>query len=289
MARRVAPMKTLKHDGREMGRPRLKPAAWWAEHFRRDLRRDWRIPWRDASPLSDEARERIASSIADFQRGESSEARGYLARSARFSAVAREPDFHLASLRFVEAENAHADLLRRFMQSAAIPLRSAFFTDGVFRWLRSLGDLGWASRVILIAELVAQEYYPCLRAATNHPGLTRICDQIISEEAAHIRFQVERIVRVEAAQRGCNVALRDRLQAGLMRGTACIVYAGHRRVLGTRLTFGEFVERLMRRHRRAVATLRLLREGHPVAVSLCHVLRDKASTGARGERRRFVT
>ena len=273
-------MNTLKHDGREMGRHRLKPAAWWAEHFRRDLRRDWRIPWRAAPALAEAARACIASSIADFQRGESSEARGYLRRSAQHSARAGDPSFHLASLRFVEAENAHADLLRRFMQQAGIPLRRAFFTDGVFRWLRSLGDLGWASRVILIAELVAQEYYPCLRTATDHPVLTRICDQIISEEAAHIRFQVERIVAVEQVHRAAAIAGRDRLQAFLMRGTALIVYAGHHRVLRTRLTLREFRDRLMRRHRRALATLRLLREVTPDAISLCHIIGDKEPSEA---------
>ncbi|HUR57615.1 MAG TPA: ferritin-like domain-containing protein, partial [Opitutaceae bacterium] len=251
-------MNPLKHDGREMGRHRLKPAAWWAEHFRRDLRRDWRIPWGAAPALTAAARTRIAASIADFQRGESSEARGYLKRSAQHSARVGDRNFHLASLRFVEAENAHADLLRRFMQRAGIPLRPAFFTDGAFRWLRRLGDLGWASRVILIAELVAQEYYPCLRVATNHPVLVRICDQIISEEAAHIRFQLERIVAVETVHRASTIAGRDRLQTLLMHGTALIVFAGHHRVLRSRQTFGEFVARLERRHRRALVTLRLL-------------------------------
>ena len=167
--------------------------------------------------------------------------------------------FHRASELFVAAENAHADLLLRFMQKVGIPTRPSTACDGVFRWLRGRSDLGWSSRVLLVAELIAQEYYPCLRIATEHPALVRICDQIIAEEAGHIRFQLERIARVEASHRGAVTRLRDRFQAALMVGTAGVVYRGHRAVLSTQLNLRTFVARVHERNRRAITSLRALR------------------------------
>src|SRR4051812_27173116 len=66
---------------------------WWCGHFRRDLHRDWTIPWETPAELTPAERAHIATSIAEFQRGESSEARSYLAKSARFGAQAEEPAF----------------------------------------------------------------------------------------------------------------------------------------------------------------------------------------------------
>ena len=252
-------MKTSTHS-RFAGRTnRLRPSAWWAEHFKRDQQRDWTIPWETAVSLSSSERARIAKSIGEFQRGESSEARNYLEKSARFGRQANDPAFHATSELFVASENLHADLLLRFMQQTGIPRRQSSSLDGVFRWLRSLSDLGWCSRVIIIAELVAQEYYPCLRAATTHSVLLRICDRVIAEEAAHIQFQVERIVRIEARQPSLMTKLRDILQRSLMCGTACVVYAGHHRVLGVRVGFGEFLMRVHARNAHAISAMVALR------------------------------
>jgi hypothetical protein len=243
---------------------RPRSSAWWAEHFKRDVQRDWTIPWHVVTPLSSCERNRIAKSIAEFQRGESSEARNYLEKSARFAPQA-EPAFHVSSLRFVANENLHAELLLRFMQLTEVPARGASPRDAIFRWLRSCSDLGWSSRVIIIAELVAQEYYPCLRAATHHPVLTRICDRVIAEEAAHIHFQIERIVRVEARQSPTLIKLRDAAQLILMLGTACVVYAGHRPVLNVRYGFLKFFRRLQARNRDALSAMTKLRRSTPPA------------------------
>lgn len=240
---------------------RVRPSEWWVNHFRTNARRDWMIPWESNVALPANVRAAIASSVAEFQRGESSEAKNYLTKSALFSGRTGDPAFHAASILFVREENGHAALLLRFMQLAGIPRRQSTAGDGVFRWLRHFGDTGWASRVLIIAELIAQEYYPCLRAATEHPALLRICDKIIFDEEAHIRFQVERIVRVEAALGTRTTAWRDVALAILMRGTAVVVYASHRRVIKSRLGFREFVEAVVGRGERAIEAMRDLRAG----------------------------
>lgn len=238
---------------------RIRSARFWSELFRANLQREWPIPWASTVHLFPDERGRIARSIAEFQRGESSEARCYLAKSAAFAARAGDATFHQASMLFIQEEHRHSALLGRFMRAEGIATREAFFTDAAFRWLRSLSDIGWTSRVILVAEVIAQEYYPCLRAATGHPVLVGICDKVISDEAAHVRFQVERIVRVEATVGRGDRLGREAAHTLLMAGTAVLVYLEHRHALAARLGFGAFCRRVWIRNRRALATMRALR------------------------------
>jgi hypothetical protein len=240
-------------------RDRVKPSRWWAEHFRANRERDWGIPWRVGEGLDVAARRRIARSIAEFQRGESSEARNYLAKSASFSGRTGDPHFHATSVLFVREENGHAALLLRFMQQTGIEPIPSSWGDRVFRWLRGISDLGGSSRVLIVAELIAQEYYPALRGASDHPVLRRICDKIIADEAAHIAFQVERIVRVEAVLGAWSVGMRQWAQRILMAGTAAIVFLGHRRVFAGKVSVGAFLRRCLARNDRALVRIAHLR------------------------------
>lgn len=239
----------------------VRPSWWWTVHFRRNRHREWHIPWDDVASLDAVARRRIARSIAEFQRGESSEARCYLALSEGFSGRTGDPEFHHTSQLFVHEENGHSELLGRFMRLAGIPRIGGSWGDRVFRALRGLGDIGWASRVLMIAELIAQDYYPALREATDHPVLRRICDKIIVDEAAHIRFQVERIVRVEASLGSIAVFGRRAAQTVLMAGAATIVLVGHRHVLRRHPGARAFIASALARNRRALDLIDALRRG----------------------------
>jgi len=242
----------------------FRTTVWWAAHFRANAWREWQIPWQDNPVLSARQLALISASIAEFQRGESSEARNYLAKSAAFAATARESSFHEASVLFVGEENEHAALLLRFMNLAGIAPKQTTFSDGIFRRIRAVSDIGWSSRVLIIAELVAQEYYPCLRVMTGHPALRRVCDKLIHDEFAHIRFQVERIARAEA-DRGAGVRmLREGLQTLLTLGAALVVYREHRGVLAS-LGCAGFVARILRRNHRVITAVRRLHAAQSAA------------------------
>lgn len=234
-----------------------RPVARWVDHFRSNQTRQRRIPWDSPHSLSADEIRRIARSIAGFQRGESSEAVHYLRKSSLFSLASRDAAFHEASVLFVREENEHAALLLRFMNGAGIPPLPVVFSDGIFRRVRAFSDLAWTSRVLLVAELVAQEYYPCLSSATAHPVLRRICAKLIRDESAHIRFQVERIAHLEARISPRRRRGREWLQGALLTGAALVVYPTHRRVL-SRLGFVAFTRRLLRRFRRANRAIRAL-------------------------------
>lgn len=238
----------------------LRPTAWWAAYFQANREREWDIPWRDNPVIAPDAWRRIARSIVEFQRGESSEARDYMEKSRRFAERSGDAAFHEASVLFVREENEHAALLLRFMRLAAMEPKRAVWSDGVFRRLRACADLGWKCRTLIVAEFVAQEYYPRLREIGDHPVLRRVCDKLIADEVAHIRFQVERIATVEAGLPEWRRRLRDAAQGAVLLGATLVVYAGHRGVLGGAGPAG-FWRGMRRRHRRALVTLRHLRAG----------------------------
>lgn len=250
-----------------------RPVAWWVEHFRASRAREWRIPWDSPATLSPEETRRIARSIAEFQRGESSEAHHYLRLSSLFSLENRDAAFHEASVLFVREENDHAALLLRFMNGTRLPPRNAVFADKVFRRVRALGDLGWSCRVLLVAELVAQEYYPCLRDSTTHPVLRRVCDKLIHDEFAHIRFQVERIAHLEISLPPLRRRLRAWLQGALLIGAALVVYSSHRAVLA-RSGGLRFFRRLIHRFLRATRAIETIRPGDAGLPSLSALRSD---------------
>lgn len=235
----------------------FRDTSWWAHYFRKNRQREWQIPWAENPELTELERARIAPSIIEFQRGESSEARNFLAKSRAFADAADEPSFHEASVLFVAEENLHATLLLGFMDLARIPPERDFFSDGIFRRIRSASDIGWSCRVLIIAELAAQEYYPLLRETSTHPVLRRVCDKLIFDEFAHIRFQVERIARAELHRGWLVRRIREVAQTAITFAAALVVYRGHRTVLRSLGCFG-FVSRMLRRNQRVIRAARQL-------------------------------
>jgi hypothetical protein len=101
----------------------------------------------------------------------------------------------------------------------------------VFRWLRRGSDLEVSVSVLLTAEIIAQAYYAALHEATRSPILRALCDRILADEAAHVRFQAERLAILRAGRGSVSVALAVAAQRMLFAGTALIVWKGHRAAL----------------------------------------------------------
>ena len=87
-----------------------------------------------------------------------------------------------------------------------------------------------AFRPWLAAELIAKVYYAALREATGSPLLHRLCDQILRDEAAHVRFHVERLAILRARRRPLLLALTHIGYRLFFEATCAVVWLGHRRV-----------------------------------------------------------
>ena len=96
------------------------------------------------------------------------------------------------------------------------------WVDTVFRRLRNLAGLEVSVGVLLTAEIIAKVYYAALGKATRSQMLGRICERILRDEEAHVRFQAERLAILRRDRPEFGMKLTRLLHRALFFG-ACLV------------------------------------------------------------------
>jgi hypothetical protein len=199
----------------------------WCAYFRANAEALFDIPWQQGVQLTAAERAAITESVRGFQLGESSEGRHLLRGAQDYAARSGDADYVDAIKLFIREEQRHARDLGRFLTAAGIPLLDHTWPDTVFRWLRHRAGLELSIVVLITAEIIAEVYYPALRAATGSAVLRRLCDQIISDEVEHVRFQAERLAILRQGRAGWRVRLAHGLQRFLLGGTCLVVWWKH--------------------------------------------------------------
>jgi hypothetical protein len=203
----------------------------WREYFAHNAQHLLDIPWDSTHRLAGAEREAIALSVQEFQLGESSEGRHLLARGRGYARRSGDEDYAPALAAFVAEEHRHARELARFMQLEGIDRVGHAWPDTVFRWLRHRAGLELSIVVLVTAEIIAKVYYAALRDATGSPVLRRLCDQILADEHAHVRFQCERVAILRRRRMRWLIPLLDAMHRVLMAGTCLVVWHKHGRAL----------------------------------------------------------
>lgn len=203
----------------------------WLEHFRHNAESLMTIPWERGAELTADETRAIAASMQTFQLGESGEGRSISRAAARYAIRTGDTEYVEALTMFIGEEQRHAAILGRFLDLAGIPRIQKQWTDVIFRRLRHGHGLELAICVLLCAELIAKVYYRALRNATNSPVLRRMCEQILKDEVAHVRFQSERLAILRRGQSQTVRSLKQSLHAGLYFGTRIVVWLTHARVM----------------------------------------------------------
>ena len=213
-----------------MPRARVSSAEWCA-HFEGSASLPDEVPWESAVRLTEAERRAVAASIQEFQLGESSEGRHLHAAARAHAASTGDHAYARAIAAFIREEQRHARGFGRFLAGEGIPLRRHSWPDAVFRQLRRGVGLETTVCVLLTAELIAQVYYAALRDATQSPTLRALCGRILRDEAAHVRFQAERIAMLRAGHAPSRVWLAQAGQRALFAGAVLVVWWGHRSAL----------------------------------------------------------
>src|SRR5262245_33376323 len=195
----------------------------WCAFFKANAVAPDGIPWADARVLSDTERRAIASSIQEFQLGESSEGKHLRAAAHSYATRAGDPEYAIAIALFIGEEQRHAAYLARFLRQEGLPLRPSTWADTVFRLLRRGASLEQTIAVLLTAELIAQVYYVALRDATASPTLRAICARVLRDEEAHVRFQTERLSMLRKGRRASAVRIAVAAQRALFASAMVVV------------------------------------------------------------------
>jgi hypothetical protein len=209
----------------------MRTSADWLRHFESNARQLRIIPWERGAELTLDERTAIASSVAEFQRGESGEGRHLIRYAIQYAERTGDGAYVGAIRLFIREEQRHARDLARFLTLNGIPLARASFADAVFRRLRNLlGTLEMSIAVLVTAELMAQVYYDALGDATRSTILRSLCEQILDDEARHVEFQAERLGILRARRGRLGYLTTMALQRLLFAATCAVVWRAHRRV-----------------------------------------------------------
>jgi hypothetical protein len=131
---------------------------------------------------------------------------------------------------FIAEEQEHSAILGRFLDRERIPRLTNHWLDAVFRRLRKLAGLELCATVLVTAEVLAIPFYQALRDATRSQLLRAICERILCDEAAHLRFQALTLGLVRR-RLGHKARIMHLLgHTVLFRGTAWLLWQQHRAV-----------------------------------------------------------
>ncbi|MFK7769864.1 MAG: hypothetical protein AB8B55_21830 [Mariniblastus sp.] len=205
-------------------------SAEWTLHFEQNLCHMDHVPWDRNQLISTDQRDAIAKSIATFQLGENAEGNAF--KRAGRAYAERTGDFeYLKALKlFIEEEQSHSAVLGRFMDQQNIPRIEKEWTDSTFRYIRRLAGLNVCITVLITAEIIAAVYYEALRNATESPVLRAICDQILIDEAHHLKFQGGVLAKERSSWNPVKRWLFRQLHRVLLLGTILVVWKEHRSV-----------------------------------------------------------
>lgn len=209
----------------------LDSLASWHAHFTKNRCNSGDIPWDTPDALTCDEKSCISNSIAAFQLGEYSEGKGLLKSAAAYAEKSGDRLLVPVTKLFIAEEQNHALLLKRFMSNHDIPLVKKNWTDAVFRRLRKNVGYELTITVLITAELISVVYYRALKRATNSKLLAGVCDKILADEVAHIKYESEMLNHIRDSKPAAVRLVTAFLHRFLFFGTTLVVFFNHKRVL----------------------------------------------------------
>jgi hypothetical protein len=212
--------------------PTVKSSVEWHAYFAANFRRQRRIPWHLGAGASADELSVIVDSLRAWQLGESSDGAHLLAAAGNYAAKGHDPGFVDVVRLFIAEEQRHGDILGRFLDLAGVPRAESNWGDTLFRAARySLPSMEiWATPVVMV-ETHALVYYNAIRQATKSVVLRTICEQILSDEIPHIRFQCERLAILHRSRPRLLRALTMAAHHVMFAAITMAIWLGHRRAL----------------------------------------------------------
>jgi hypothetical protein len=202
----------------------------WAKWFRETPNNQMNIPWETPDALTVEERQTISHSMAQFEKGESSDGRHFIEKALVATRRQKDQSYVEALRHFILEENRHSAYLSRFMDHHGIAKVQSHWMDELFRLIRRPGDLSNSIRILVMAEVIAVPYYQSLQACTNSPVLKAICTQVLQDEFLHLQFQGETLGELYQHQSGLRRFFNRHLNRKLMLAACAVVWPTHKPV-----------------------------------------------------------
>jgi hypothetical protein len=207
----------------------IHSSSFWQNHFENNLTKQ-RINWAVQPAISNQEKGEILYSLKAWQLGETSDGRHLLAAANKYARGIGDTDYVDAVKLFIKEEQKHGSNLGKYIDSIGEQRVKKDWGDTLFRKIRYLNKSMelWTIAVIIV-ESAAQVFYKALHDATDCPLLKCICNDILIDEAHHIKFQNERMFILFQKKNFYNKAFSLLLYSFLFFATIHAIWFGHRR------------------------------------------------------------
>ena len=207
---------------------RITSSSEWLAYYKSNLTSHPAHPWHLGADAPHDQLEPIVGSLQAWQLGETSDGSHLLRSAEAYARKTGDTTFVEVARLFIQEEQLHGEMLGRFLDAAGAKRIKWNWGDHAFRAVRySFTSMEvWATPVLMV-ETMALIYYKALHDATESRLLRSICSQILRDEVAHIRFQIERLVILHRKRPKWLLSLTY-LQQRLLYFVVCItVWIGH--------------------------------------------------------------
>jgi len=209
----------------------IHTSSYWQQHFKHNLTIQ-RVDWSIEPKLMNVERNDILYSLKAWQLGETSDGSHLLSAANKYARKIEDKDYVAAVKLFIKEEQKHGNNLGRYIDLIGEERLKKDWGDTLFRKIRYLNKSMelWTIAVIIV-ESAAQIFYEALREATDCELLQSICNDIMIDEAHHIKFQNERLFIIFQNKGFYNKALSIAAYSILFFGTIHAIWLGHGKAL----------------------------------------------------------
>lgn len=207
----------------------IHSSTFWHNHFKENLKAQ-RVDWNIQPTITNDEKKRILYSLKAWQLGETSDGAHLLAAAKRYAKKVNELAYPEAVKLFIKEEQKHGRNLGTYIDMIGEERVKKDWGDTLFRKIRYFNTSMelWTISVIIV-ESAAQIFYQALKDATNCQLLKSICNDIIIDEAHHIKFQNERLYSIFQNKSFYNKAFSVGWYGILFFGTIHAIWFGHNR------------------------------------------------------------
>jgi rubrerythrin len=209
----------------------IHSSAFWINHFQQNSQQH-RINLSSIPTITETEKQNIIYSLKAWQLGETSDGKHLLAAATKYAKKIGDDHYVAAVKLFIKEEQKHGNNLGKYIDLIGEQRTKKDWGDTLFRKLRYFNTSMelWTITVIIV-ESAAQVFYQALHDATECKLLKSICNDILIDEAHHIKFQNERIFTIFHKKSFYNKAFSVTWYCLLFFGTIHAVWLGHRKAL----------------------------------------------------------
>jgi hypothetical protein len=214
------------------GLPVVRSSGGWLDYFTANAARPMEVPWHLGAGASAEELAPIIGSLRSWQLGETSDGAHLMAAARNYAEEEGDPEFVEVAQMFIREEQGHGEALGRFLDLAGVPRAGRTWGDTLFRAVRHcLPEMEFWTTPVIMVEVHAMVYYNAIRRATGSDVLRRICERLLRDEVAHLRFQAERLAMLHRHRARWRRGLTMAAHRVLFAGVTLAIWAGHREAL----------------------------------------------------------